>query len=203
LAREDTGKVAYSLFCHFGSDITILNSNVSENSQYKYWLPKSNIDGEGLSIITGRYHPLAIREFDKWIQGAKGACEESGLNIMELLYWEQKIGRWAAASFGEYDIVTETFTPYNNRLLNVILLGISERYRRDRMWHVPIKQIQCMWPETLSAPIQPGENLGGKLLRFIRRQVLHKYVTPWFPIYEYFRFWIYRRRVKLLKERKY
>jgi len=196
-ARENTGKVAYSLFCQFGNDFTVLNSNLSEISQCKFWLPKSDINGEGLAIISDRYHPLAISEFENWAQGARYACENAEFNILGLFYWEQKMGRWASASFAEYDIVHETFTPYNNRLLNSILLGVSERYRRDRMWRVPIRQIQCMWPEVLIEPLQPGYTGAEKIRRFLRRQILHNYVTPWLPIYEYCRYRRYRKRAKL------
>jgi len=196
LARKDTGKVSFSLYCHFDADFTILNSNVSETSQYKYWLPKAHINGEGLAIITGRYHPLAIDEYNKWIKGAKNACEASDINILELLYWEQKMGRWATSSFSEYDLVHDTFTPYNNRLLQAYLLGINERMRRDRMWHIPLKMMKYMWPEVLSEPIQPGENFKGHLLRFIRRRIIHKFITPWFPIYEYTKYLVFKKRIE-------
>jgi len=194
-ARENKGNNAYILFYHFGIDFAVLSSNLSEISQCNYWLPKSKINGEGLAVITGLYHPLAIKEFDKWVKGAQGACEESGINILGLFHWEQRGGRWASAAFGEYDIVHESFTPYNNRYLNKILVGISERYRRDRMWYVALRQIQNMWPEVLSEAVNPGDTLGEQIRELLRRQVLHKFVTPWLPIYEYFKF--LRKRIRL------
>ena len=195
--RQRQGNIAYTLYCHFNTEFTLLNSNTSEITQCNYWLPKSKIDGEGLAIITGLYHPLAIREFDKWIQRAQGACEEASLNILGLFHWEQRGGRWASAAFGEYDIIHESFTPYNNRFLNKLLLGVSERYRRDRMWHVAFKQIKYMWPEALSEPVNPSKNLIEHIKEFIRRQFLHKFVTPWIPIYEYCKFCWKRMRVIL------
>jgi len=196
LARVRNGNIAYMLFYHFGIDVFVMNSNLSEISQCNYWLPKSKINGQGLAIITGLYHPLAIKEFDKWIQDARIACENSGVNILGLFRWEQRGGRWAAAAFSEYDIAHESFTPYSNRYLIKVLMGISERYRRDRMRHVPLRQIQYMWPEVLSEPINPGSAPGERLREFLRRKVLHKYVTPWVPIYEYCRFWVKRKRME-------
>lgn len=193
-ARSNKGNIAYTIFFYLGSEANVLNSNVSEITQCNYWLPKSQINGEGLAIITGLYHPMAIKEFDKWLQDANEACESSGLNILTLFHWEQRGGRWAAASFSEYDIVHDSFTPYNNRYLNKILLGISERYRRDRMQYVSIKIIQHMWPEVLSEPINPPENLNERIREFIRYQILHKFVTPWFPIYEYVKYM--RKRIR-------
>lgn len=139
---------------------------------------------------------MAIREFDNWIQGAREACESSGLNILDLFHWEQRGGRWVAASFSEYDIAHDSFTPYNNRYLNKVLLGISERYRRDRMWYVALKIIQPLWPEVLSVPVNPPEALSKKMIEFLRRQILHKYVTPWLPIYEYAKYLRKKRKQK-------
>lgn len=187
-ARETKGHNAYNVFHYFGAETNILNSNVSEITQCNYWLPKKEINGEGLAIVTGLYHPMATREFDNWLKGAKEACEDSGIDILSLFHWEQRGGRWVAASFSEYDIAHDSFTPYNNRYLNKTLLGISDRYRRDRMWYVSHKIIRSLWPEVLSVPVNPPEKMRKKIMAFIRRQILHKYVTPWIPIYEYARY---------------
>jgi hypothetical protein len=196
-ARDRQGEIAYTLACNFGTEFTLLNSNTSEITQCNYWLPKRKINGEGLTIITGFYHPLAIREYNKWIEGARGPCEEAGLNILALFHWEQRGGRWAAASFNEYDITHESFTPYNNRYLNILLLGVSERYRRNRMWYLAIKIISEIWPDVLSEPINPGITITAKTVEFIRRQILHRFVTPWFPIYEYIKYLRKKKRAKL------
>ena len=47
-ARERHGHIAYTALNHFGSEATVLNSNISEYSQVSFWLPKSHINGEGL-----------------------------------------------------------------------------------------------------------------------------------------------------------
>jgi hypothetical protein len=185
-ARETKGHNAYNVFYYFGSETNILNSNVSETTQCNYWLPQSKINGEGLAIVTGGlYHPMAIKEFDNWIQDAREACETSGLNILGLFHWESRAGRWVAAAFSEYDIAHDSFTPYNNRYLNKVLLGISERYRRNRMWYVGFKIIRSLWPEVLSEPVNPSETMSKRISEFLRRQILHRYITPWLPIYEY------------------
>ena len=184
-ARETKGHNAYNIFHYLGPETNILNSNVSETTQCNYWLPRSKINGEGLAIATGLYHPMAIKEFDNWIKGAREACEASGLNILGLFHWEMRGGRWAAAAFSEYDIAHDSFTPYNNRYLNKVLLGINERYRRNRMWYVGLKIIKSLWPEVLSEPVNPPETMSKRIREFLRRQVLHKWITPWLPIYEY------------------
>jgi hypothetical protein len=187
-ARRSKGNIAFTLSRHFEGDFTVMSSNISEITQCNYWLPRSSITGEGLAIATGLYHTFAIQEFDKWLAGARDACREAGMSVLAFFHWEQRAGRWAAASFAEYDIVHESFTPYNNRLLNRVLLGIPERHRRDRMRTVALALIQVMWPEVLDEPINPPTTPAMRIQEFVRRSILHKYVTPWFPAYEYLKY---------------
>jgi len=185
---------------HFGPDSTILNSNISEVAQCIYWLPKSKIDGEGLAIISGLCHPFAISEFQKWLDGAKPACEAAGLNVLALFFLEQRMGRWATAAFSEYDIAHETFNPYNNRLLHCLMLGVEERHRRDRMWNVSLKHIKSMWPEVLADPVNPQDEWRAKVQQFIRRFIVHRTIATWLPLYPWLRYQKKRRRFEKQKK---
>ena len=195
-ARETRGHISYTLFERFGAEATILNSNISEVAQCVYWLPKSKINGETLSIISGLNHPLAISEFQKWVDGARLACRNAKINIMDLFFLEQRMGRWATAAFSEYDIAHETFNPYNNRHLHCLMLAISERHRRNRRWDVIIKHIKYMWPKVLIEPINPPDSISDRVQQFIRRFIIHKIITPWVPIYEYLRYLKLKRRFR-------
>lgn len=193
-ARDRKGHIAYTLLNHFGPEATVLNSNISEVAQRIYWLPKSKINGEGLAVTSGLNHPFAIEEFQKWLDAAQGACKASTMNIMDLFFLEQRMGRWATAAFAEYDIAHETFNPYNNRHLHCLMLGIDEHYRRNRRWDVTIKHIKHMWPEVLREPINPPDRVSDKIQQFIRRSVFHRAITPWFPAYEYLHYLKVKRR---------
>ena len=195
-ARERTGHIAYTMLECLGPEATVLNSNISEVGQRLYWLPKSKIDGEGLAVISGLNHPLAIAEFQKWVDGAQHACQAAKMNIMDLFFLEQRMGRWATAAFSEYDIAHETFNPYNNRHLHCLMLTVNERLRRDRQWKVPVKHIRYMWPEVMIEPINPPDRILDKIQQFIRRFIIHKTITPWVPIYEYLRYLKKKRRFK-------
>lgn len=187
-ARETRGHIAYTLFQQFGPNTMVLNSNISEVAQCIYWLHKSKITGETLALISGLNHPFAISEFQKWVDGAQLACQKAKMNILDLFFLEQRMGRWATAAFSEYDIAHETFNPYNNRHLHCLMLGISEHHRRNRRWDVIIKHIKYMWPEVLLEPINPPDRISDKVQQFIRRFILHKTITPWFPVYEHLRY---------------
>jgi hypothetical protein len=195
-ARERMGHIAYTMLKCLGPEITVLNSNISEVAQRVYWLPKSKIDGKGLAVISGLNHPFAIAEFQKWVDGAKHACQAAKMNIMDLFFLEQRMGRWATEAFSEYDIAHETFNPYNNRYLHCLMLAISEKYRRNRRWAVIMKHIKYMWPEVLLEPINPPDRILDKIQQFIRRFIIHKTITPWLPVYEYLHYFKVERRFK-------
>ena len=60
-----------------------------------------------------------------------------------------------------------------------------------------LKIIEYLWPEVLSEPINPPVTTSKRISEFIRRKILHKYITPWFPIYEYLK---YLRRQSKFKD---
>jgi hypothetical protein len=186
-ARERLGHLAYMGLNEFGPEATVLNSNISEYSQVQYWLPKSKINGEGLAILKGLNHPVAISDFQKWLDSSQAICEAANMNVLVLFQLELR-SRWAANTFAECDIAYEMFNPYNNRRLYCVELSVNERKRRGRRMEIPIKLIKSMWPEALAEPINPEERLFGKIREFILRFIVHKTITPWFPIVEYLRY---------------
>jgi hypothetical protein len=171
-AREKRGHIAYTLLQNFGPEATVLNSNISEVAQCIYWLPKAKINGEGLAILSGLNHQFAIQEFQEWIDGAASACNAANMNILDLFFLEQRMGRWAASAFSEYDIAHETFNPYNNRRLHCLMLAIDERHRKNRRWDVTIEHIRHMWPEVLLEPINPPDRVRDRMQQHIRRKRL-------------------------------
>jgi len=193
-AREKKGHIAHTLFRHFGPDTVIMNSNISEVAQCVYWLPARHLDGEGLAILSGLNHPFAVRSFQAWVDGAAPACEAAGMELLDLFFLEQRMGRWTVAAFSEYDVAHDTFNPYNNRLLHRMMLAIHPRHRRDRRWDVPIRQIRAMWPDVLCEPVNPQDSLHEQLQQTLRRFVVHRTITPWLPVYQYLRFLKKRRR---------
>lgn len=186
-ARKSRGQIAYSMLKYFGSEATVLNSNLSEIHQCWYWLPKSRINGEGLALATRLNHPLAVNEFQRWIDDAESACAISGMNILVLFDYELR-SRWVTAALSEYDIAHETFNPYNNRYLCCLELAVNERYRRGQRLDMIIRQIKYMWPEVLTEPINPEEHLMLKIKQFLLRSIVHKMITPWIPVYQYARY---------------
>jgi len=141
---------------------------------------------EGLAVATGLNHPLAVKEFGKWLEGAGPACESAKMNILVLFDLEVR-SRWITAAISECDIAYETFNPYNNRRLFCLELSVNERFRSGRRLDFHIRQIENMWPEVLMEPINPERRLFGKIRKGLLDSV-YKTITPRIPLVEYLRY---------------
>lgn len=199
-ARDRHGHVAYTALNYFGTEATVLNSNISEYSQVSYWLPQSHINGEGLAILKGLNHLLAIQDYHAWLNSAYTACLKSNMNVLVFFQLELR-SRWVANTFAELDIAYESFNPYNNRYLYRVELAVNERIRRPlHRLDFPKKLIRNMWPEVLQEPINPEKDATAKIQRFFVEKIIHKTISPWFPIIEYLKYIkskrIFREQIK-------
>lgn len=194
-ARERHGHIAYSFMKRFGPECTVLNSNISEYAQVQYWLPNGQINGRGLAILKGLNHPVAVQDFQRWLDHALPSCEESGMNVLVLFQLELR-SRWVANTFAERDIAHESFNPYVNRQIYSIELSVNERRRRGKRIDLPVKQIRHMWPDVLSHPINPERTTISKIRRVILRTIVHRALSPWVPIVEYLTYLRLRRRFR-------
>jgi hypothetical protein len=98
---------------------------------------------------------FVLRELQAWRDG----LESSGLHgfdVLDLLYWEQRLGNWGAQYPAEQDIAIDEFSPFNCRLLITTLLSSHRRERAAPDYPLYRLLIEGMWPDALSAPINPG-----------------------------------------------
>lgn len=143
---------------------------------YYYPTSKSPVDLEAVAVETHmETSPYARAILADWLKGATEVNRRHGLPVMDLLYWEQRMSSWQATSQAEYDLVHETFSPFNCRdLLQVMLAAPTEsRNGSDCRLHVEI--IRRLWPELLCEPFNPlsfGGRIGLAAKQFVRRSGL-------------------------------
>ena len=75
--------------------------------------------------------------------------------LLDLYYWEHRMGSWQAQSQLEWDIVQEVFTPYNSRELLDIMLSIDPLKRKFENPILYIDTMKYLWPEVLNVPVNP------------------------------------------------
>lgn len=95
--------------------------------------------------------PFVKDELEKWRGGLPN--REFGFEILDMLYWEQRMGNWGAQYPAELDIAVEEFSPFNNRLILMTLLSVPTRHRLAPNYTLYARLIRHLWPEAMSVRI--------------------------------------------------
>ncbi|MBJ90323.1 MAG: hypothetical protein CMO98_10745 [Woeseia sp.] len=98
---------------------------------------------------------FAIDAIKAW---SKSIDNTQGYELLDLFYWEQRVGRWLATNQIEFDYGwMDILAPLNIRALMCDLLAIDEENREMANHQLFLSMIQELWPETLEYPINPVE----------------------------------------------
>jgi hypothetical protein len=97
--------------------------------------------------------PFAKRAFESWMPSES---DRHGYDVLDLFYWEQRIGRWLAANCIEFDVGwQDVLVPFNIRSLIVDLLACDEKHRDKNHPAVYVEIMKSLWPDVLDLPINP------------------------------------------------
>lgn len=103
--------------------------------------------------------PFVYDQLSGWLAGANKAAAETGVNIWDLFYWEHRMGGWQAQYQLEWDIIHETYSPYNHRGLIETMLGVSAEFRCYPEYTLYKKAWKILWPEVMKLPVNPPSTL--------------------------------------------
>ena len=119
-------------YLRFPSNAIFVEGTASEIIRcfyYKNGKHPQHIDAAELACRAGFGDTLAARlEFQEWLESVP---HDTSINIMDLFYWEQRIGNWSAADYQTQEAVRRVFSPFNCRQILTIGLGTSVEARRD------------------------------------------------------------------------
>lgn len=59
--------------------------------------------------------PYVIEALNDWLPEAKKYCKTNQISVLDLFYWEHRMGSWLAECLNEADIASEMFSPFNSR----------------------------------------------------------------------------------------
>lgn len=111
-------------------------------------------------------------EISKWLDGVKTYANQNNLSILDLFYWEQRLGNWGALYPFEQDIAIEENSPFNNRALLMNLHRISYKKRRAPNYEFFQKLLSHLWGDVLSEPINPDRK---KIIDMLKERALIRY----------------------------
>lgn len=130
--------------------------NVSEVGKLPYRgkvAADQQIDGQLLAEFYWDGHDWAANALADWIDGLS---DTKGINLLDLFYWEQRLGRWLAANCVEFDFAwRDVVAPFNIRGLMIDLLATDEDLRAPPKRELYRALIASQWPELLREPVNP------------------------------------------------
>ncbi|MGH2108679.1 hypothetical protein [Aerococcus urinaeequi] len=122
------------------------------------------------------------KQLESWLLSAKEFAKGKNISVVNLFYWEQRMGNWGSLTANEEDIAIENFMPFNNRKLLMVIMSVDDNYRVSPDFILYKKVAENLWPEVLSEPINP-EPISSKIFNKIfpkRAKNKIKYITKFF-----------------------
>ncbi|MDG2375902.1 MAG: hypothetical protein P8M18_06075 [Woeseiaceae bacterium] len=138
--------------------------NLSEVARLPYRNIKKDLDDPDGGILANYIgmpdSEFALRALEEWIPSSES---RQGFKVLDLFYWEQRIGRWLAANCVEYDLGwQDILVPFNIRSLLTDLLACDQVYRDRLKPRLYRKAIGDLWPDVLQQPVNPKPRRGLK-----------------------------------------
>jgi hypothetical protein len=100
---------------------------------------------------------FVLGAYDRWLASVD---RSRNVDLLDLLFWEQRMGSWQAMAQLEWDVVQDVLTPFNCRTLLTQFLSVDREYRKPQNPILYAELMKLMWPEVLSEPINPGKEKG-------------------------------------------
>ena len=163
-AHDAWAHIAQGLYYHYPQNRVCVKGVISSEivrfalrGYYHYALAnRENVSVESLAGLANmEANPFAIAHFTTWLSEARGIAERHNINIVELFGWEQITGNWQAMNELEWDIVHETFVPFNCRKLLTTLLGVDAKFRKPLEYELYRRIVSRLDRAVLSESINP------------------------------------------------
>jgi hypothetical protein len=191
-AHDEAGALAEGLASAFPAGHVSLSGHCSEVTRCVYYrsaaeLPRSVEVGTLQELVHMSDVSLARDEFSRWLRGAQALHHHAKLSPLDLFYWEQRVGRWAANGQAQWDLVHDRVSPFACRELMVRMLSTAVEDRKPPHIALYRRMIEALWPELLDLPFNPdvdasARGASARVRTFgarLRDAVLH---TGWGPL---------------------
>ncbi|MEQ6120602.1 hypothetical protein [Reichenbachiella sp. MALMAid0571] len=121
---------------------------------FHYQANQNNVSGAILARLNKfEEFDFVKDQYQKWIDNNAVSFKNNGYNILDMFYWEEKMGNWFANGRSAMGSAIEDFSPFNCRELMTIFLSVDEKYR-DR--YNPVlhrKIIEKLSIDVLAVPV--------------------------------------------------
>ena len=153
LAHTYYGDIAFGMKSVIPPDKIALKG-VSEVARGFFYKIKKNSGYDLAKLMSMESCPFIVSVFEDWLNKSEKVIEESDYKMLDVFYWEHRLGSWRAMSALEFDVIHDILDPFNCRYLIELFLSVDEKYRIGKypLLRMIIKEL---WPEMLNYPINP------------------------------------------------
>ncbi len=155
---DDWGIIANGMYVNYPHDRMAVRGHCVEIGRCDYYKLGVHTKIKSPKVFGMHYYSYDIdfirKRVDEWYYDSS-IINELGYDIYDFFYWEHEMGNWQAQSLLEWDIIHETFAPYNNRELLDITLSVDARLRCKPKYLFFEKLNNNMWSETMEEPVNP------------------------------------------------
>ncbi len=128
--RDPGSKWLYTFGKNFAQSI-VLTGGMGEVARCFYYRDGTHPSLVSPEILARLSHfdgnSIAIRSFAEWLGDVP---PDKGVSILDLFYWEHRVGNWLGMSGNAFDAVCEVVPGYNCRRLLEIALGVGTEHRK-------------------------------------------------------------------------
>lgn len=152
-------------------DHAIINGNISEvaRNYYGYY---DHVSSEDLAFLIGYSdYKFPSKQYDIYLKKNNTLFERTGYHLLDMFYWEEKMGNWAAKAKTESSALGDTVvSPFNSRDLLTILLSVKRKYRDahfNRLYDRIIFHLSSGNKSVLEIPVNPGRKQ--RIIRIMKK----------------------------------
>jgi hypothetical protein len=162
-----TAQIQYHYDSQYSPDTINVNGNAAEIARCFYGYTHQKVSMDVLLLFSGydRTVPLVENALVQWYPQACQYAADSDIPLLDLFYWEQRMGNWGALFPFEQDIAVEEISPFNNRSLLYSLLRVKPERRRAPHYPFFHKLAQHLWRDALAEKVNPDARYVKEVIR--------------------------------------
>jgi hypothetical protein len=162
-----TAQIQYHYDSHYDPDVINVNGNGAEIARCFYGYTKRRVSLDMLLLFSGYGRKVRFieQELEKWYPPACRYAADAEIPLLDLFYWEQRMGHWGALFPFEQDIAVEEISPFNNRSLLCTLLRVQPQRRKAPNYLFFRKLAQHLWTDALSEKVNPDAGYVKELIK--------------------------------------
>ncbi len=161
---------------HF-PDALLLNGNMGEIARTYYGVNDAATPNE-LSTMLGYKNNRSVTDLMKLWKDSVPIDYSGKDNLLDLFYWEERMGNWASKAKSELRIATRVVSPMNNHHLWQTVLGVKHKYRATVNNKLFLAVIERLDKRLLPFPINPGRKTS-----VMKAMVKTKIYSPYKKLY--------------------